>query len=74
MRCILCHNGETAPGLVTVTMSRGETAIIFKNIPADVCDVCGEYYLSQEVTGKILEQAQAAIKTGNEVEIIRWAA
>jgi len=48
MSCVLCKHGETRPGLVTVTLQRGETTVVLKRVPADVCDNCGGYYLSSE--------------------------
>ncbi|MBM4274668.1 MAG: type II toxin-antitoxin system MqsA family antitoxin [Deltaproteobacteria bacterium] len=74
MKCVICRQGETSPGLVTVPLQRGETTVIFKEVPADVCENCGEYYLSQVVTEKLLARAEAAVKNGAEVEILRYAA
>ena len=51
MSCVICRNGKTHNGHVTVTVQRGETTVILKRVPADVCDNCGEYYLSSEVAG-----------------------
>jgi YgiT-type zinc finger domain-containing protein len=59
---------------VTVTLQRGETTVILKGVPADVCANCGEYYLSDEVTRQVLERAEAAVSSGAEVEILRYAA
>lgn len=50
------------------------TIVVFKRVPAEVCENCGEYYLSDEVTGELLEQAEKAITSGAEVEIRRYAA
>jgi YgiT-type zinc finger domain-containing protein len=74
MKCIICRHGETAAGLVTVSLQRGESTIIFKGVPADVCENCGEYYLSQAVTDGLLARAEEAVKNGAEVEILRFAA
>jgi YgiT-type zinc finger domain-containing protein len=74
MMCVLCKHGETRPGDVTVTLQRGETTVILKGVPADVCANCGEYYLSDEVTRQVLERAEAAVSSGAEVEILRYAA
>jgi YgiT-type zinc finger domain-containing protein len=74
MKCLLCKHGETSPGQATVTLQRGETTVILKGVPADICDNCGEYYLSSEVTGQVMERAEAAVKSGAEVEILRFAA
>ncbi|MEH1831892.1 MAG: type II toxin-antitoxin system MqsA family antitoxin [Nostoc sp.] len=74
MRCVICQHGETKPGLVTVTLERDECIIVLKKVPAEICDNCGEYYLSDAVTEQVLEKAESAINNGAEVEIIRYAA
>ena len=74
MSCVICRNGTTRHGSVTVTLQRGETTFILKQVPADVCDNCGEYYLSSEVSAQVLQRAEAAVKSGAEVEILRFAA
>jgi YgiT-type zinc finger domain-containing protein len=73
MKCILCR-AQTHPGKVTVTLNRGETVVIIKGVPAEVCENCGEYYLSKEVTGIVLGRAEDAVAKGAEVEILRFAA
>jgi hypothetical protein len=55
-------------------LQRGETTLVIKNVPADVCDNCGEYYLSEEMAERVLELGESAVKKGVEVEVMRWAA
>jgi YgiT-type zinc finger domain-containing protein len=74
MNCVLCKHGQTHPGQATVTLQRGETTVILKGVPAEICENCGEYYLSDDMTGQVLERAEAAVKSGAEVEILRFAA
>lgn len=74
MKCVICKQGETAPGHATVTLQRGESTVIFKSVPADVCKNCGEYYLSEAVTEQLLTRAEEAVAKGAEVEILRFAA
>ncbi|MDA1107635.1 MAG: type II toxin-antitoxin system MqsA family antitoxin [Proteobacteria bacterium] len=74
MKCLLCKQGEARPGRVTVTLQRGETTVIIKYVPADVCENCGEYYLSDTVTERLLAKGEEAVKNGAEVEIFRYAA
>lgn len=74
MKCAICKTGELADGRTTVTLQRGETTVVIKNVPAQVCGQCGEYYLSEEMTGKVMAMAEAAVSKGAEVEILRWAA
>ncbi|MDB9476817.1 MULTISPECIES: type II toxin-antitoxin system MqsA family antitoxin [Aphanizomenonaceae] len=74
MKCVICKHGETKPGLVTVTLERDECIIVLKKVPAEICDNCGEYYLSDAVTEQVLDKAELAITKGAELEIIRYAA
>lgn len=74
MQCVLCRQGVTQPGHVTVTLERGGSVVIFKDVPAEVCENCGEYYLSDEVTDRLMSRAEEAIRQGAEVEIVRYAA
>jgi YgiT-type zinc finger domain-containing protein len=74
MRCVLCKLGETKAGLVTVTLQRGDTTVIIKGVPAQVCENCGEYYLQEDITERVLAMAEEAVKNNVEVEILRFAA
>ncbi|MGQ9922202.1 MAG: type II toxin-antitoxin system MqsA family antitoxin [Desulfobacca sp.] len=74
MQCAICWHGFTQPGTVTVTLQQGDSLIIFKQVNAEVCDNCGEYYLSEAVTQKLLQRAAEAVQNGAEVEILRFAA
>ena len=72
--CALCRFGTISPGVVTVTLQRGDTTVILKGVPADVCDNCGEYYLSEPIAAQVLARAEDAARKGAEVEIARFAA
>lgn len=74
MYCVICKQGQTKSGRVTVTLQRGESTIVFREVPADVCVNCGEYYLSEETTEKLLERAERAVQNGAMVEIQKFAA
>src|SRR5579859_6029578 len=74
MTCLISRTVQTSAGLVTVTLQRGDTTVILKGVPADVCDNCGEYYLLEDVTHRDLAAAEEAVSNGVEVEILRFAA
>ncbi len=74
MICLICKQGEAKPGYATVTMQRGDCTVIIKGVPADVCENCGEYYVSETVTGELLRRAEVAARNGAEVEILAYAA
>ena len=74
MKCVICKIGETREGIVTVTLQRDTSIIIIKNVPAEVCENCGEYYLSEQVTDTVLKIAEKAAENKPEVEILQYAA
>ena len=74
MECVICKNGNTNPGMVNVALQRDDFAIIFKKVPADVCDNCGEYYIDEDISDQLLKRAEDSIKKGAEVEILRYRA
>ncbi|MBD2300046.1 type II toxin-antitoxin system MqsA family antitoxin [Nostoc sp. FACHB-87] len=74
MQCVICKHGNTQPGLVTVTLERDNTIVILKGVPAQVCNNCGEYYLSAVVSEEVLQRAEEAVNKGAEVEILRYVA
>ena len=61
MTCVLCKNGTTRRGTVTVTLERGKTVVIVRDVPADVCENCGEYYLDSPVAQEVYQRAEAAV-------------
>ncbi len=74
MNCVLCKNGATHPGKVTVTLERENTVIVVRDVPAEVCANCGEYYLEASVAERVYRQGEAAVERRAEVEILRYAA
>jgi YgiT-type zinc finger domain-containing protein len=74
MKCVLCKHGTTTPGNVTVTLERDNCIIILKDVPADICENCGEYYLSQSITKLVLSRAERVVDRNTEIEILRFAA
>ena len=74
MKCVICKTGETRPGHVTVTLQREGVTLLIKDVPAEICDNCGEYYLSEAVTEHVMQQAETAAGKNVELEILRFAA
>jgi len=74
MQCVICRHGSTQPGTVTVTLERGATVIVIKDVPAEVCSQCGEYYLDEKTSGQVMMMAEQAVQRHAEVEILRYAA
>lgn len=74
MNCVICKTGTTASGRVTVTLERGDTVVVVKEVPAQVCEDCGEYYLDEAVATRVYSQGEAAVARHAEVEVLRYAA
>lgn len=74
MNCVICKNGETRLGHVTVTLQRGECTVIIKEVPADVCQNCGEHYVSEEISAELQRRVEKAAGTGDEVTVLLYAA
>ena len=69
MTCAICKTGQTFPGVGTITLERNETTIVFKKVPAEVCDNCGERYYEEDVTQNLLKTAEEASSAGVQVEV-----
>ena len=73
MKCPICKHGETKHGEATVTLERGGMAIVFRGVPGEVCDNCGEAFHDEAVTAALLRQGEQAAAAGVEVDIRRFA-
>ena len=74
MKCVICKHGSTRKEKVTVTLERGQTTLVFKGVPAEVCDNCGEEYVDEKTTARLLSEANTAAKSGVQVEVRAYAA
>ncbi len=40
-----------------------------KKVPAEVCSTCGEEYVDQDTTARLLQVAEEAVKVGVQVDV-----
>lgn len=73
MKCIVCNNGETRPGTTTVTFHRAGQTVVVNEVPAEVCENCGEAYVSEEVTATVLDIAADARRAQAQVLVRDFA-
>ena len=73
MKCPICKHGSTHPGVASVTLERNGATLVIRNVPADICDTCGEVYHNEAVTAALLKQAEAAAQSGVEFDVRRYA-
>lgn len=73
MKCPICKHGETQSSEASITLERDGAVLVVRNVPAEVCDNCGEAYYSAEITETLLQQAEVAVRAGVEVDVRRFA-
>ena len=74
MICLHCKTGIPKLGKTNVMLERDVNFVIIKNVPADVCPNCGEYYLSELIADKVLKQADIAFRKNEEVQVLQLKA
>lgn len=74
MKCVICKQGETVEGAATVTLARDGTMLVVKGVPARVCENCGEEYVDEEITARLLEAAEEGARNGVEVDVRQYVA
>lgn len=74
MNCVICKQGETQPGRTTVTLDRGGFTRVVKNVPAQICENCGEEYLDEATTAVLLTSAEEAALVGIQMDIREYQA
>lgn len=67
MKCVICHQAETVPGLTSVLLERGQMSLTVTDVPARVCPSCGEAYADETVTTNLLRQAERMAREGMKV-------
>ena len=74
MTCTTCKSGQLFPGKTTVTFDRDGCLVIFRDVPAHVCENCGSYVLDAATTKLLFAKAEESIEKGAEMEVIRLKA
>ncbi len=74
MKCTICKTGHTHPGITTVSLQRDNTVVVIRDVPAEICEDCGEYYLNDTIARRVYADADETANRNVEVEIQRFAA
>jgi YgiT-type zinc finger domain-containing protein len=67
--CPLC-GGEVARDFVLFAAELGTGVLVVRNVPALVCERCGEQWFTDDITRKLEALAQDARQRGAEIEVI----
>ncbi|HHX59442.1 MAG TPA: type II toxin-antitoxin system MqsA family antitoxin [Epulopiscium sp.] len=71
MSCALCK-GNLTTGKVNHIIDLGNGIIIIKDVPANICNQCGEYYVETQAAIKLEEIVDELRKNRAEVLIINF--
>jgi YgiT-type zinc finger domain-containing protein len=74
MKCAICKNGNTEEGITTIVLEQNDLTLVFKNVPAKICNNCGEEYISADVNRAVLQHAREEKKRGVKLELLDFAA
>lgn len=58
--CPVCAKGIVERGTTTATFETEGTTVVIRNVPADVCNACGEGYYDAVTTERLLALAADA--------------
>jgi YgiT-type zinc finger domain-containing protein len=72
--CPNCRHGHLEDGNTTVVLERGDATVVFKNVPARVCENCGEAFVSAAVNADLLQKANRAVDRDVTLELSCYAA
>ena len=70
MKCVNCYKGELQPGVTSLTHSRKQSLIQVQvdGIPAKICPVCAEAYLSDTVAQQIFDLVNPILEFGQRMQ------
>lgn len=74
MNCVVCRQGELREGTSTVTLEREEMVLVFRKVSALACEVCGEEYVDEDTTSRLLSAAEDAALSGVQLDIREYVA
>jgi hypothetical protein len=57
-----------------VTLEKGSPTVVIRQVPAQVCNTCGEEYLSEDIADGVLNIAEQDARMGVQVDIREYQA
>ena len=70
--CMNCPEGEYEASAATRTLEQGDTILVVREVPALVCDLCGEAAFSPAVSERLEQLMEEATADGVETQVRRW--
>ncbi len=64
----------TQPAFTSVTLEREDATLVFKHVPAEIRENCGEGYVDGVITAHLLKTAEEALRGGVQVDVRQYIA
>ena len=74
MKCAICGLADTRQGTATVTLEREGSTVVLKQVPALVCPNCGEEYISDSVSQRLMAIAEEVVHRGKTLDVREYMA
>lgn len=68
-KCPICSGNKMA-SMVTFTVDDGKSLIVIRNTPATVCSLCGEEWISDQVTESLETMVFEAKEKHRTIEVV----
>lgn len=68
-KCPLC-GGQKKPGKTIYSVDLGFGIVVVRNVPATLCDQCGEEWISPEVASQLERLVEEARRKKLQVEVV----
>lgn len=73
-RCGICGHRGMKAGKTTIALERGDFLLVMRNVPAQVCENCGEAFVVEQTTARLLAEAEELARSGVQLEVRSFAA
>ena len=61
MKCLVCKHDQFKQGTTVLPIERGNAILLITDIPARVCENCGETYLEEETAQAVQDLANETL-------------
>lgn len=72
MKCVMCKHGETRAGVTSLLLTRDEFTLVMRDVPAEVCEICGEDYLDNSVVKRLYHLAESMKRQGAVFDVRKY--
>jgi len=70
--CPVCHGGHKRPGRTTFSVDLRFGVVVVRDVPAQVCDLCGTDWIEDSVAERLETIVEQARQKHPVVEVANW--